>query len=87
MERVPDYWGKDLPVNKGRWNFDVQRFEYYRDATVALEAFKGGNYDFRVEAVREGLGDRLRDSRSEGRPHREGGGAEQAARRACRPSR
>jgi microcin C transport system substrate-binding protein len=49
MERVPDYWGKDIPVNKGRWNFDVQRFEYYRDATVALEAFKGGNYDFRVE--------------------------------------
>jgi microcin C transport system substrate-binding protein len=49
MERVPDYWGKDIPVNKGRWNFDVQRFEYYRDATVALEAFKGGNYDFRLE--------------------------------------
>jgi len=50
MERVADYWGADIPVNKGRWNFDVQRFEYYRDATVALEAFKGGNYDFRVEA-------------------------------------
>ena len=50
LERVPDYWGKDVPVNKGRWNFDVQRFEYYRDATVALEAFKGGSYDFRVEA-------------------------------------
>jgi microcin C transport system substrate-binding protein len=50
MERVPDYWGKDIPVNKGRWNFDVQRFEYYRDATVALEAFKGGNYDFRLES-------------------------------------
>ena len=49
MERVADYWGADIPVNKGRWNFDVQRFEYYRDATVALEAFKGGNYDFRVE--------------------------------------
>ena len=49
MERVADYWGKDLPVNKGRWNFDVQRFDYYRDDTVALEAFKGGDYDFRVE--------------------------------------
>ena len=49
MERVADYWGADIPVNKGRSNFDVQRFEYYRDATVALEAFKGGNYDFRVE--------------------------------------
>jgi microcin C transport system substrate-binding protein len=50
MERVADYWGADIPVNKGRWNFDVQRFEYYRDATVALEAFKGGSYDFRVES-------------------------------------
>ena len=50
LERVADYWGAEIPVNKGRWNFDVQRFEYYRDATVALEAFKGGNYDFRVEA-------------------------------------
>jgi len=49
MERVADYWGADIPVNKGRSNFDVQRFEYYRDATVALEAFKGGSYDFRVE--------------------------------------
>jgi microcin C transport system substrate-binding protein len=50
MERVADYWGADIPVNKGRWNFEVQRFEYYRDATVALEAFKGGSYDFRVES-------------------------------------
>ena len=49
LERVPDYWGRDLPVNKGRHNFDVQRFDYYRDATVALEAFKGGNYDWRLE--------------------------------------
>lgn len=48
-ERVPDYWGKDLPVNRGRENFDVQRYEYFRDATVALEAFKGDQYDFRLE--------------------------------------
>jgi len=48
-ERVPDYWGKDLAVNRGRENFDVQRYEYFRDATVALEAFKGDQYDFRVE--------------------------------------
>ena len=47
--RVPDYWGADLPVNRGRHNFDVQRFEYYRDTTVSLEAFKGGAYDFRQE--------------------------------------
>jgi microcin C transport system substrate-binding protein len=49
-ERVSDYWGRDLAVNRGRHNFDVQRYEYYRDATVALEAFKGGQYDFRAEA-------------------------------------
>jgi microcin C transport system substrate-binding protein len=46
---VPDYWGADLPVNRGRDNFDVMRYDYYRDATVALEAFKAGQYDFRVE--------------------------------------
>jgi microcin C transport system substrate-binding protein len=49
--RVPDYWGKDLPVNLGRNNFDVIRYDYYRDQTVALEAFKAGAYDIRVENV------------------------------------
>jgi microcin C transport system substrate-binding protein len=48
-ERVPDYWGKDLPVNKGRHNFGEVRYEYYRDSTVLLEAFKGDRYDWRVE--------------------------------------
>jgi microcin C transport system substrate-binding protein len=48
-ERVADYWGKDLPVTRGFGNFDVQRYEYFRDATVALEAFKGGQFDFRAE--------------------------------------
>src|SRR5665213_2116650 len=47
--RVPDYWAKDLPVNKGRFNVDVIRYDYYRDATVALEAFKAGQYDLRRE--------------------------------------
>src|SRR3984893_400717 len=47
--RVADYWGKDLPVNKGRFNIDVIRYDYYRDATVALEAFKAGAYDVRRE--------------------------------------
>jgi microcin C transport system substrate-binding protein len=47
--RVEDYWGKDLPVNVGRDNFDVLRFDYYRDSTVALESFKAGSYDFRLE--------------------------------------
>jgi microcin C transport system substrate-binding protein len=48
-ERVKDYWGKDLPVNIGRDNFDQVRYEYYRDQQVALEAFKGDQIDFRVE--------------------------------------
>ena len=48
-ERVADYWGRDLPINKGRYNFDRMRFDYYRDQTVALEAFKSHEYDFRVE--------------------------------------
>jgi microcin C transport system substrate-binding protein len=47
--RVADYWGKDLPVNKGRYNIDTIRYDYYRDATVSLEAFKAGQYDLRVE--------------------------------------
>jgi microcin C transport system substrate-binding protein len=49
--RVADYWGKDLPVNVGRHNFDVIRYDYYRDQTIALEAFKAGEYDIRVENV------------------------------------
>jgi microcin C transport system substrate-binding protein len=48
-ERVKDYWGKDLPINKGQYNFDTIRFDYYRDRDVELEAFKAGQYDFRAE--------------------------------------
>jgi microcin C transport system substrate-binding protein len=48
-ERVKDYWGKDLPVNIGRDNFDELRLEYYRDTVVALEAFKADQTDFRIE--------------------------------------
>jgi microcin C transport system substrate-binding protein len=48
-ERVKDYWGKDLPVNIGRDNFDELRYEYYRDSQVALEAFKADQIDFRPE--------------------------------------
>jgi len=47
--RNPNYWAKDLPVNKGRWNFDKIRFEYFRDRTAGMEAFKAGTYDFREE--------------------------------------
>jgi microcin C transport system substrate-binding protein len=47
--RNPSYWAKDLPVNVGKYNFDKVIYEYYKDNTVALEAFKAGEYDFRVE--------------------------------------
>ncbi|WP_245409462.1 extracellular solute-binding protein [Methyloceanibacter sp. wino2] len=47
--RNPDYWAKDLPVNNGRWNFDTIRFEYFRDRTAGMEAFKAGTYDLREE--------------------------------------
>ena len=49
--RVPDWWARDIPAMKGTQNFDVQRFEYFRDTTVALEAFKAGQIDFRTENV------------------------------------
>ena len=45
----PNYWAKDLPVNRGRWNFDKIRFEYFWDRTAGMEAFKAGTYDFREE--------------------------------------
>lgn len=48
-ERVGGYWGSDLPVNRGRWNFDAVRFEYFRDRTTQFEAFKAGAYLFREE--------------------------------------
>ncbi|MDD7805181.1 MAG: extracellular solute-binding protein [Endozoicomonas sp. (ex Botrylloides leachii)] len=47
-ERVKDYWGKGLPVNKGRFNFDRLTYEYYRDNTVALQALLAGEYDFKL---------------------------------------
>jgi microcin C transport system substrate-binding protein len=50
-ERVKDYWGKDLPVNIGRSNFDQLRYEYFRDTTIALEAFKADQIDWRIENV------------------------------------
>jgi len=48
-KRRADYWGKDLPVNVGRSNFDKIRIEYYSDYTAAFEGFKGGSYNFREE--------------------------------------
>ncbi len=48
-ERVADYWGNDINVNVGTNNFDELRYEYFRDSTVALEAFKADNLDWRYE--------------------------------------
>ena len=48
-ERVRDYWGQNLPVNRGQNNIDRIRYDYYRDNTIALEAFKAGEIDFRIE--------------------------------------
>ena len=48
-ERVKDYWGAGINVNVGRNNFDELRFEYFRDGTVALEAFKADAIDWRIE--------------------------------------
>jgi microcin C transport system substrate-binding protein len=48
-KRRPDYWGWNLPVMRGRWNFDEIRLEYFRDRTAGLEGFKAGAYDLREE--------------------------------------
>lgn len=48
-ERVPDYWGKDLPVNIGQYNFDQIRYDYFSDRSVAFEAFKAGAYTMHEE--------------------------------------
>ena len=47
--RDPEYWGRNLPVNRGQHNFDRVRYDYYRDGDVMIEAFKAGEYDLRLE--------------------------------------
>ncbi|HCN44808.1 MAG TPA: ABC transporter substrate-binding protein [Pseudomonas sp.] len=49
FERVKDWWGKDLPVNRGKYNFDRVEYEFYRDSDVAFEAFKAGEFDIYIE--------------------------------------
>jgi len=49
LKRVKNWWGRDIPVNRGQYNFDTIRYDYYRDSTVALLAFKAGEYDYRTE--------------------------------------
>jgi peptide/nickel transport system substrate-binding protein len=79
MARNPDYWGRDLPINRGLWNFDEVRFDYYREANGQFEAFRRGLYDFRLETEplrwREGYdfaavrtGDIVRDTVTSGMP-------------------
>jgi microcin C transport system substrate-binding protein len=48
-ERNPEYWGKDVPINVGRGNFDSLRIEYFADSSAAFEAFKAGEFTFRRE--------------------------------------
>lgn len=48
-KRNPSYWGRDLPVERGLHNFDVVQIDYYRDDSIALQAFKAGQYDLRLE--------------------------------------
>ena len=50
LTRNPDYWGRELPVNRGLWNFGEIRLDFYREANGQFEAFKRGLYDFRVES-------------------------------------
>jgi peptide/nickel transport system substrate-binding protein len=50
LQRDPSYWGRDLAINRGFWNFDQIRFDYYRDANSHFEAFKKGLYDVRPES-------------------------------------
>lgn len=50
-KRVENYWAKDLPVNRGQYNFDIMRYDMYRDENVTLEALKSGDYDFRREYI------------------------------------
>jgi peptide/nickel transport system substrate-binding protein len=49
LKRDPNYWGRDLPINRGLWNFEELRFDYYRDANAYFEAFKTGRFDVRTE--------------------------------------
>ncbi|MFC3613197.1 extracellular solute-binding protein [Lutimaribacter marinistellae] len=49
-QRRDDYWGKDLPINRGKFNYDTIRVEYFADQTAAFEAFKAGEYTMRVES-------------------------------------
>ena len=78
-ERVADYWGRDLPVNRGLGNFDRIRIEFYRDRQAAFEAFKKGDILYRAGVHLARLGDWLRLS---GGRRRQGGQARVSRREA-----
>ena len=67
-ERVKDWWGANLPIQRGLHNFDVLRYEYYRDRDVAFEGFTGRNYTVPRGIHLADLGDALRLSRDPRRP-------------------
>ena len=79
FKRNPDYWGRDLPINRGFWNFDEIRFDFYRDTNSHLEAFKRGLYDYAHGARSEALADGLRFSRDARRPRHQGGASDRPA--------
>ncbi len=56
MERVPDYWGKDLPINIGTDNYDQVRVTYFQDPEIQIEAFKAGTLDLRSREFRAAMG-------------------------------
>jgi microcin C transport system substrate-binding protein len=50
-DRIKNWWGEKIPVNRGRYNFDHMRFDYFRDPNIAFEAFKSHSFDFHIENV------------------------------------
>src|SRR5271166_3005483 len=55
LERDPNYWGRDLPISKGLYNFDTIRIDYFRDANAMFEAFKAGLVDRQIATPEVGI--------------------------------
>ena len=78
-DRVKDWWGADLPIARGQNNFDIVRFEFYRDRDVGFEGFTGEELSVPRGIHRAHLGDALRFSRRQGRPRQAGDAARRHA--------
>ena len=78
-ERVKDWWGADLPVARGQYNFDAVRYEFYRDRDVAFEGFTGKNYLFREEFTSRIWATRYDFPADQGRPRQARGAARRHA--------